>query len=95
MKENKTKISLEGTIKEINTALDFMVINFENGTSCDANILIIDGLIPPISTKFKNFASYAQTNKPPMVKKKVDKTMQEQIDGADIQTGKYFIRRYF
>jgi len=90
MKENKTKISLEGSLKEINTAINSLVVNFEHGSSSDANMIINDGLNPSISGKLKNISSYFLSNKPPSINNNADQTVQEQIDHAGIQTGKYF-----
>jgi len=87
---NKTKISLEGSLKEINTALNSVVLNFENGRSCDADIMINDGFNPPVSVGVTNISRYFKANTPPKLNQKTDKTVQEQIDGADIQTGIYF-----
>ena len=90
MKENKTKISLEGAVKEINTAISSIVVNFENGTSCSASMTIMDDLNPPVSRGLTNISRYFKSNAPPSINNHVDKTTQEQIDDAEIQTGKYF-----
>ena len=87
---NKTKIYLEGSVKEINAALNSIIVNFENGTESDANVVINDGLNLPVPVALNNISRYFKANKPPRVNHRVDKTVQEQIDSANIQTGTYF-----
>ena len=86
---NKTKIALEGTIKEIDTALNAIIVNFENGTLCDASIVLNDGFNPQVLWELKNISRYFKANKHPYVNS-LAKTVQEQIDSADILTGTYF-----
>jgi len=87
---NKTKISLEGSMREINTAMNSIVVNFENGRSCDASIMINDGSNPRVLVGLTNISRYFKANAPPKLNQNADKTVQEQLDSADIQTGKYF-----
>jgi len=87
---NKTRISLEGSLKEINIAMNSIVANFENGRSCDASIMINDGFNPTVSVGLANISRYFKANTPPKLNQNADTTVQEQVDSADIQTGKYF-----
>jgi len=91
IRDNKTKAILEGTINEINTALKSIVVNFENGISSDATVVIKDGLNPQVSMVLRNISRYFLANTPPRLNNHTDhETLQEQINHADIQTGKYF-----
>lgn len=84
--EDKSKLSLEGTMKEINEALESIIVNFEKGFNCDAGFMIYDGLNPSIGKYLPDIAKYFKQNKPPSLNEEI----QEQINSVKVETGEYF-----
>ncbi|RZJ99421.1 MAG: hypothetical protein EOO43_26320 [Flavobacterium sp.] len=75
IKEGKSKISLEGTLKEVNTALRLLVVDFsdsENSSeSCKATLTIFDGLNPNLRVQLTNISKYVKPNSSPIKNKDV------------------------
>jgi len=91
--DEKTKLSLDGTLKEINSVLEAIVINFkEEDADCKgtANITISDGLNPMVTKSLMNISQYFKANKPPSLNTQLNKTVQGQVDSTSIWTGEYF-----
>jgi len=88
IKDGKSKLSLEGTLKEINTAIETLVVDFsQNKTQdCNATITMFDGLNPTLTKEIVNVAKYVKENKSP----KLNQLVQEQVDSISVQTGQYF-----
>jgi len=87
IKEGKSKLDIEGTLKEINSAIQSLVVDFSGeGRSCDAMITVSDGLNPIWMIEVSDFSRYVKENTAPMLNLPV----QDQIDSADVYTGQYF-----
>jgi len=89
IKDGKSKLSLEGTLKEINAAIETLVVDFSQDKSaqdCNATISMFDGLNPSLTMKIVNVSKYFKENKPP----KLNQMVQSQINSIIIETGQYF-----
>jgi len=90
--ENKTRLDIGGTSKEVNKALKELVLNFENTGVCAAGTITVwDHLNPPVNRTIGNLSSYFEINGAPevnTVKKGYD--IQSQIDQIPVSTGQYF-----
>lgn len=91
--ENKPKprLHFEGNLKDINAALQSVVVNFaaENSTNCDATFTIQDGLNRPLTVPLTNVANLFIKNQPPSLNE-TTLTVQQQINTIDIYTGQQF-----
>jgi len=87
IRDGKSKISLEGTLKEINAALESIVVDFSGSKeNCNATMTMFDGLNPVLTKEINNMSKYVKENQPP----KLNKPIQEQVDRARAETGQYF-----
>jgi len=87
IKDGKSKISLEGSLKEVNAALESIVVDFSGSKdNYNATITMFDGLNPSVTKEIQNMSKYVEENQPP----KLNKPVQEQIDRAYVETGQYF-----
>jgi len=93
IKDGKSQLSLEGTLTEIDAALDMIVVDFsgpdsENIKTCPATLTISDGLNPSLTREIKNILNYFKQNNPP----RPNKPIQGQIDhpNNNVYTGQYF-----
>ena len=80
-----SQIILEGSQKDINNALELLVINLED-TSADGSILINDHLNPVVTKSFTNISKLFRINERPQMKIPI----QSQINAQKIETGTYF-----
>ena len=89
--DNKAKLSMEGSIDDINSALKKLVMDSSNYEGdCPGMITIWDHLNPPINKTLKNLSRYFEANEAPMVNPKQGFDIQGQIDAGLIYTGEYF-----
>jgi len=87
--DKKTRLYLEGSLKNINTALQSIIVDFADSdiTFYDANFTIQDGLNKPLTIPLKNISKLFIPNRPPALK---NRTIQQQINMTDIYTGQRF-----
>ena len=90
IKDKKTRIILEGSLKNVNQALKELVVDLENVNFCDGEINVSDKLNPPITQSMKNISRFFDLNKPPGVNPEFMMTVQEQVDRSLVYTGQYF-----
>ena len=83
---NKEQIILEGSKKDINNALQSLVINQETATACDATITVWDSLNPSITNTLTNVSRFFKINGSPVMKNPI----QGQIDAENVYTGAFF-----
>ena len=81
-----SQIILEGPQKDINNALELLVVNLENHQECQGDILINDHLNPVATKPFINISKLFKINEKPQVKIPI----QSQIDSYNVETGTYF-----
>jgi len=87
--QQKSKITLEGSLKDINSALESIVVDLGDKKSLNRNatVIINDGLNPIFTRNLTNILRYFKSNKRPIL----NKSLQEQFDKANIfHTGEYF-----
>jgi len=91
IRDQKTRIVLEGSLNEIHAALQNVVINAGNMGSYDGIISITDGLNYPIERQsINNISDYFLKNSPPFENPNASKTFQEQLERVSVATGQYF-----
>ena len=90
--ENKNRLTIEGPLENINTALRDLVININSteSTTCKGEITIDDNLNPPISLFYENISDYFFKNDLPMLNVSHNSSVQEQIDSVILYTGQFF-----
>jgi len=88
-KQHHPRLHLEGSLKDINAALQSIVVDFENEEYCDANITIHDNFNKPLMRQLTNISRLFIANQPPTLNQQ-NQTMQRQIDTTDIYTGQHF-----
>jgi len=77
-------------LRDINQALEEIVINLVNITSCDGEV-IIDDKLNPIKTQFiKNISGLLNHEHAPRINPNSTISIQDQIDGETVSTGQYF-----
>jgi len=83
----ENQIILEGSQKEINNALELLVINLDKGSEkCDGTIAVWDHLNPTVTKSLLNIAKFFKINQVPQVQIPI----QQQIDSHNVYTGTYF-----
>jgi len=93
--EEKTKLFLEGTLKEINAVFELLVVNFAAGSEgvYNANITISDAFNPTLSVGLSDISRYFRVNKSPTLSHN-NKTVQDQIGSTNAWTGEYYIMTF-
>jgi len=87
---NKSRLMMEGSLKDINLALREVVINLNSVSGCDGEI-IVDDKLNPIEDKFvSKISRYFEHNKRPGPNKDFAKTIQIQVDEEPVYTGQHF-----
>ena len=82
-----SQIILEGPKKDINKALELLVINLESQTGqCEGTVTISDRLNPVFTESFTNASKLFKVNQSP----KLEIPIQGQIDSYNVETGTYF-----
>jgi len=88
---DKSKMILEGSLDEVHTALQNVVINAQSETFYDGIVTIHDGINDPIvGRRIENISECFLKNSPPFENPNARKTFQEQIDRMPVVTGQYF-----
>ena len=88
--KNKSQLVMEGSLKDINFALEEVVINLGKPISCDGEIIIDDKLNPIMTESVKNISRYFNHNQPPGLNKDFSLTLQDQVEREPVYTGQYF-----
>jgi len=89
--DNKTKLTIEGSVDDVNNALKNLVLDSNvNGIDCEGTITVWDHLNPAINKTLKNLTRYFAANEAPAVNPKEGFDVQKQIDAKAIYTGEYF-----
>jgi len=89
--DKKSELVFEGSIKEVNLALQKVVANLENeGAHCGGSLIINDNLNPVITDYVGNLSSYFDQNNPPKMNSNEDLNVKNQVSKMPIFTGEYF-----
>jgi len=88
--DDKSRIILEGPLRDVDQALQRLVVDLENAASCDGTIIVNDNLNPVITRSIANLCSYFRINMVPYMSLNEELHLQTQIDHLNIQTGQYF-----
>ena len=88
--DHKASLTLEGTLANVNEALELVLINVEkDGQSCEGNVIISDGLNPELIKRFDSVTNYFKINGQPKMQE--EHSVQSQIDNSlVIIAGQYF-----
>ena len=88
--ENSSRLILEGNLREIEFALERLVVDIqESKPSCDGKIIVTDYLNPQVTHEVHNLCDYFMSNQAPEENQKM--TVQSQIDSKSIATGQSFM----
>jgi len=91
VRDQKSRIVLEGSLSEIHAALQHVIINAQNGTSYDGLVSVSDGLnYPIVNRRIGNISECFLKNSPPFENPNASKTFQEQLERVSVATGQYF-----
>jgi len=88
--QQKSRMILEGSLKEINSALESVVVDFSSDPedmNLNASITVSDGLNPFVGQNLTDISKYFLPNEPPVL----NKNIQKQMNVTDIYTGQYFM----
>jgi len=88
--EDKTRISIDGTLEDVNLALQEMVVNLENITSCPGEITVNDKMNPVMIQSLENISGLFEKNVKPGVNKNYNLSLQTQVETSPVYTGQYF-----
>jgi len=88
--DERSRLTIEGSAKDVNLALKDVVVNFEKNDQVvdNATLTINDWLNPPLIKSIDDIARFFVNNKEPLVNPL--KNIQSQIDSIQISTGQYF-----
>jgi len=88
---SKSRLIIEGSLKDVNLALQEIVINLPKSIdSCDGEIVIDDKLNPVRIESVKNISKYFNHNAPPGLNKDFSLTIQNQVEKELVWTGLHF-----
>lgn len=87
--EDHSILLLEGSLQEINLALQGIVIDLNYAESCDGTITVDDHLNPLLFLRIQNLSNYFLINFFPIMNSNL--MVQAQIDSAQIYMGNYFM----
>jgi len=92
IRDQKSRIILEGPLEDINLALQYVVINMDNRDSFyDGVITVSDGMnYPIVNQNIKNISECFLKNSPPILNPNVTRSFQEQVERVAVSTGQYF-----
>jgi len=86
--EDKVLLILEGASLNVNEALKDLLINIEDGGTCEGTVIISDGLNPTQTFDFERLSDFIETNKKPQMVEAF--SIQDQIEGVSFIAGEHF-----